>query len=43
MQGAMPVVVCSVNYSKPYLGLVETGKRAVTLDIVIAYEQELDG
>jgi len=30
-----------INYSKPYLGLVETGKRAVTLDIVIAYEKEL--
>lgn len=30
-----------VNYSKPYLGLVETGKRPVTVDIVRAYETEL--
>lgn len=30
-----------VNFSKPYLGLVETGKRPVTIDIVRAYEREL--
>ncbi|WP_263252087.1 helix-turn-helix domain-containing protein [Saccharopolyspora rosea] len=29
------------NYSKPYLGLVETGKRTVTVDLVIAYENGL--
>ncbi|MEG9518920.1 XRE family transcriptional regulator [Saccharopolyspora indica] len=30
-----------ISYSKPYLGLVETGKRPATVDIVIAYEREL--
>lgn len=30
-----------VAYSKPYLGLVETGKRPITVDIVRAYEREL--
>lgn len=30
-----------VNYSKPYLGLVETGRRPVTVAIVTAYETEL--
>ncbi|MBB5153444.1 XRE family transcriptional regulator [Saccharopolyspora phatthalungensis] len=29
------------NYSKPYLGLVETGRRPITVDIVMAYEREL--
>ncbi|WP_405487834.1 helix-turn-helix domain-containing protein [Nocardia sp. NBC_00511] len=29
------------QYSKPYLGLVETGKRAVTADVVAAYERAL--
>ena len=30
-----------MNYSKPCLGLVETGKRPVTVDIFRAYETEL--
>nr|WP_093272386.1 helix-turn-helix domain-containing protein [Saccharopolyspora shandongensis] len=29
------------NYSKPYLGLIETGRRPITVDIVVAYEREL--
>ncbi|SFE38773.1 Helix-turn-helix domain-containing protein [Actinopolyspora alba] len=29
------------HYSKPYLGLVETGRRPATVDIVVAYEREL--
>lgn len=31
----------ATNYSKSYLGLVETGVNAVTLQVVVAYERVL--
>lgn len=29
------------HYSKPYLGLIETGARTTTVDVIAAYEQAL--
>lgn len=39
---SLSALAAKVNYSKSYLGNVETGERPVTPDVVLAYERALD-
>jgi transcriptional regulator with XRE-family HTH domain len=39
---SLSALASKVHFSKGYLGNVETGERPVTLDVVLAYERELD-
>jgi transcriptional regulator with XRE-family HTH domain len=38
---SLSVMATRTHYSKPYLSMVETGKRAATTDVVKAYERVL--
>ncbi len=40
---SLAVLATRTHYSKSYLGNVETGRRAATADVVLAYEQALGG
>jgi transcriptional regulator with XRE-family HTH domain len=39
---SLSVMATRTHYSKPYLSMVETGKRAATTDVISAYERVLD-
>ncbi|HEV7451908.1 MAG TPA: helix-turn-helix transcriptional regulator, partial [Pseudonocardiaceae bacterium] len=38
---SLSVMATRTHYSKPYLSMVETGRRAATTDVVSAYERVL--
>ncbi|MGH3925480.1 MAG: helix-turn-helix domain-containing protein, partial [Pseudonocardiaceae bacterium] len=38
---SLSVMAARTHYSKPYLSMVETGKRAATTDVISAYEKVL--
>ncbi|MGH3976901.1 MAG: helix-turn-helix domain-containing protein [Pseudonocardiaceae bacterium] len=38
---SLSVMATRTHYSKPYLSMVETGKRAATNDVISAYERML--
>jgi transcriptional regulator with XRE-family HTH domain len=40
---SLAAMAARTHYSKSYLGNVETGRRAATADVVLAYEQALGG
>lgn len=40
---SLSAMAARTHYSKSYLGNVETGRRAATADVVLAYEQALGG